>query len=115
APGTPERAELKRRLEEMQSERIEIPCVIGGREVRTGTTFEAMMPHRKSHVLADVHEGGPAEVEQSIKAAAEAWQDWSRTPWEERAAVFLRAADLLAGPWRSTIVAATMPGQSKTA
>ncbi len=115
APGTPERAELRGRLDEMQAERIEIPCVIGGRESRTGTTFEAVMPHRKSHVLADVHEGGPAEVEQSIKAAAEAWHDWSRTPWEERAAVFLRAADLLAGPWRSTLVAATMLGQSKTA
>jgi 1-pyrroline-5-carboxylate dehydrogenase len=115
APGTSERAEVRRRLEEMQSERIEIPCVIGGREVRTGTTFESVMPHRKSHVLADVHEGGPAEVEQSIKAAADAWRDWSRTPWEERAAVFLRAAELLAGPWRSTIVAATMLGQSKTA
>jgi 1-pyrroline-5-carboxylate dehydrogenase len=115
APGTPERAELKRRLEEMQAERIEIPCVIGGREIRTGTTFEAVMPHRKSHVLADVHEGGPAEVEQSIRAADDAWRDWSRTPWEERAAVFLRAAELLAGPWRSTLVAATMLGQSKTA
>jgi 1-pyrroline-5-carboxylate dehydrogenase len=115
APGTPERAELRQRLEKMQAERIEIPCVIGGQEIRTGTTFETVMPHRKSHVLADVHTGGPAEVEQSIKAAAEAWPDWSRTPWEERAAVFLRAAELLAGPWRSTIVAATMLGQSKTA
>jgi 1-pyrroline-5-carboxylate dehydrogenase len=115
APGTPERTELRGRLEEMQAERIEIPCVIGGREVRTGTTFESVMPHRKSHVLADVHEGGPAEVEQSITTAADAWRDWSRRPWEERAAVFLRAAELLAGPWRSTIVAATMLGQSKTA
>ncbi len=115
APGTPERAELHRRLDELQAERIDIPCVIGGREVRTGKTFESVMPHRKRHVLADVHEGGPAEVEQSIKAAADAWRDWSRTPWEERAAVFLRAAELLAGPWRSTIVAATMLGQSKTA
>jgi 1-pyrroline-5-carboxylate dehydrogenase len=114
APGTPERAELRRRLDEMQAERIEIPCVIGGKEIRTGTTFETVMPHRKSHVLADVNEGGSAEVEQSIKAAADAWHDWSRTPWEERAAVFLRAAELLAGPWRSTIVAATMLGQSKT-
>jgi 1-pyrroline-5-carboxylate dehydrogenase len=115
APGTPERAELKQRLVEMQSERIEIPCVIGGREVRTGSTFEAVMPHRKQHVLADVHEGGGSEVEQAIAAAGDAWHDWSRTPWEERAAIFLRAAELLAGPWRSTLVAATMLGQSKTA
>ena len=115
APGTPERAELRERLTEMQAERLEIPCVIGGDEVRTGKTFEAVMPHRKSHVLADVHEGAGPEVEQSIRAAAEAWHDWSRTPWEERASIFLRAADLLAGPWRSTLVAATMLGQSKTA
>ena len=115
APSTPERAELRRRLDELQSERIEIPCVIGGREVRTGTTFQAVMPHRKQHVLADVHEGAGSEVEQAVKAAAEAWEDWSRTPWEDRAAVFLRAAELLAGPWRSTVVAATMLGQSKTA
>ena len=115
APGTPERADLQRRLQEMQSERIEIPCVIGGKEVRTGRTFEAVMPHRKQHVLADVHEGAGPEVEQAIKASADAWHDWSRTPWEERAAIFLRAAELLAGPWRTTLVAATMLGQSKTA
>jgi len=115
APGTPERAELRVRLTEMQAERLDIPCVIGGREVRTGKTFEAVMPHRKQHVLADVHEAGPVEVEQAMKATAGAWRDWSRTPWEERAAIFLRAAELLAGPWRSTVVAATMLGQSKTA
>jgi 1-pyrroline-5-carboxylate dehydrogenase len=115
APGSPEREELRRRLDEMQRERIEIPCVIGGEDVRTGTTFEAVMPHRKEHVLADVHQGGPAEVERAIEAAAEAWHDWSRTPWEERAAVFLRAAELLSGPWRSTLNAATMLNQSKTA
>jgi len=115
APGTPERAELKRRLQEMQAERIEIPCIIGGKEVRTGATFAAVVPHRKQHVLADVHRAGPAEVEQALAAAAEAWQDWSRTPWEERAAVLLRAAELLSGPWRSTLNAATMLNQSKTA
>jgi 1-pyrroline-5-carboxylate dehydrogenase len=73
------------------------------------------MPHRKEHVLAGVHEGAGPEVEQAIEAAGDAWHDWSRTPWEERAAIFLRAAELLAGPWRSTLVAATMLGQSKTA
>ena len=73
------------------------------------------MPHRKEHVLADVHQAGPAEVERAIKASADAWRDWSRTPWEERATVFLRAAELLAGPWRTTMVAATMLNQSKTA
>ncbi len=73
------------------------------------------MPHRRSHVLADVHQGGAAEVERAIAAAGEAWHDWHRMPWEERAAVFLRAAELLAGPWRDTVNAATMLGQSKTA
>jgi 1-pyrroline-5-carboxylate dehydrogenase len=114
-PGSPERAELKRRLDEMRSESIEIPLVIGGREVRTGDTFEAVMPHDRDHVLATVHSGGADEVEQAIAAAADAWHDWSRTPWEERAAVFLRAAELLSGPWRATLNASTMLGQSKTA
>ena len=115
APGSPERAELQSRLKEMESQRIELPLVIGGEEVTTAETAAVVMPHRKSHVLADMHQGGPAEVERAIAAAAEAWNDWSRTPWEERAAVFLRAAELLAGPWRATLNAATMLGQSKTA
>jgi 1-pyrroline-5-carboxylate dehydrogenase len=114
-PGSPEREELRVRLAEMQRERIEIPLVIGGEEIRTGETFEAVMPHDKDHVLADVHKGGPEHVEQAIEAAREAWHDWSRTPWEDRAAVLLRAAELLAGPWRATINAATMLNQSKTA
>ncbi|HEV3408512.1 MAG TPA: aldehyde dehydrogenase family protein, partial [Gaiellaceae bacterium] len=115
APGSPERDSLERRLGDMKGERIEIPCVIGGDDVRTGDTFEAVMPHRKSHVLADVHKGGPGEVERAIRASADVWEEWHRTPWEDRAAVFLRAAELLAGPWRDTLSAATMLGQSKTA
>jgi 1-pyrroline-5-carboxylate dehydrogenase len=115
APGSPEREELRVRLAEMERERLDVPCVIGGEEVRTGDTVQAVMPHRKDHVLADVHQGGAAEVERAIKAAGDAWHDWSRTPWEERAAVLLRAAELLAGPWRTTMVAATMLNQSKTA
>ncbi len=98
----------------MQSEKIEIPCVIGGKDIRTGNTFESVMPHRKEHVLADVHQGAAAEVEQAIAAAADGWREWSRTPWEERVAVFLRASELLAGPWRATLTAATMLNQSKT-
>jgi 1-pyrroline-5-carboxylate dehydrogenase len=115
APGSPEREELRVRLAELQSQQLELPLVIGGEEVRTGETFEAVMPHKKSHVLATVQKGGATEVESAIAAAGEAWQDWSRWPWEERAAVFLRAAELLAGPWRATLNAATMLGQSKTA
>jgi 1-pyrroline-5-carboxylate dehydrogenase len=114
-PGSPEREELKRRLDQMRAERLDIPCVIGGDDVRTGNTFEAVMPHDKAHVLADVHKGGAAEVDRAVQAAADAWHDWHRTPWEDRAAIFLRAAELLAGPWRSTLNAATMLNQSKTA
>jgi 1-pyrroline-5-carboxylate dehydrogenase len=114
-PGSPERDELRRRLDELSGRRLEIPLVVGGEEIRTGDTFEAVMPHNRSHVLADVHKGGAAEVERAISAAADAWEDWSRTPWEDRAAVLLRAADLLTGPWRQTLNAATMLGQSKTA
>jgi 1-pyrroline-5-carboxylate dehydrogenase len=114
-PGSPERDELRRRLDELSSQRLEIPLVIGGEDVQTGDTFEAVMPHKRSHVLADVNKGGAAEVDRAIGAAADAWEDWSRMPWEDRAAVFLRAAELLAGPWRQTLNAATMLGQSKTA
>src|SRR4051794_6601207 len=115
APGSPERSELQQRLRELERERIEIPLVIGGKDVKTDETFEAVMPHRKNQILADVHSGGPAQVEQAIAAAREARHDWARMPWEERAAIFLRAAELLAGPWRATLNAATMLGQSKTA
>jgi 1-pyrroline-5-carboxylate dehydrogenase len=113
--GSPERAELQERLSAMAAEPIEIPVVIAGEEIRTGDTFDAVMPHDKEHVLAHVHKAGAAEVERAIAASAEAWEDWHRLPWEERAAVFLRAAELLSGPWRSTLVAATMLNQSKTA
>jgi len=114
-PGSPERAALRQHLDELSGQRLEIPLVIGGEEVQTGDTFEAVMPHKRNHVLADVHKGGTAEVDRAIAAAANAWEDWSRTPWEDRAAVILRAAELLAGPWRQTLNAATMLGQSKTA
>jgi 1-pyrroline-5-carboxylate dehydrogenase len=115
APGSPERAELQARLTAMAGERPRIPLIIGGEDVYTDDAFETVMPHDREHVLADVSKGGPEHVEQAIAAAGKAWHDWSRTPWEERAAVFLRAAELLAGPWRATLNAATMLNQSKTA
>lgn len=114
APGSPERASIKRRLAAMLKEEIDIPLVIGGREVRTGKTMTAVSPHDHGHRLATFHQAGQREVEQAAAAAADGWREWSETRWEERAAVFLRAADLLAGPWRDTVNAATMLGQSKT-
>ena len=115
APGSPERASLQRRLAEMSGERIAIPLVLGGERVETGETFEAVMPHDRDHVLGDVAKGDASHMERAIAAAREAHAGWSSTPWHERVAVFLRAAELLAGPWRSTLTAATMLNQSKTA
>lgn len=114
APGTAERAELETRLDQMASEVIDIPLLIGGEEVRTGDTLDVVMPHDHSHVLAKVHKAGPDEVEKAIAAAMEAHHDWSMMRWEDRAAIFLKAADLLAGPWRQAMNASTMLGQSKT-
>ena len=114
-PGSPERAELKTRLDAMASERIHVPLVIGGERVESGTTFEAVMPHDRAHVLADVEKGSAEHVERAIAAARDAHAEWSATPWHERVAVFLRAAELAAGPWRQTLNAVTMLNQSKTA
>ena len=115
APGTPERAELKKELESQSSTVVDIPLVIGGEEIRTGNTINVVMPHAHSHVLATVHQAGADEVRQAVVAAAAAHREWSTTRWEDRAGIFLRAADLLAGPWRQKMNAATMLGQSKTA
>src|SRR5262245_29318808 len=115
APGTPERSILKQKLGTMSAERLDIPLVIGGKQVRTGDTGTQIMPHRHSHVLATWHKAGPAEVQQAIQAATEAKREWGSWAFEDRAAVFLRAADLLAASWRETINAATMLNQSKTA
>lgn len=115
APGSADREALRARLAEMAAEQVEMPHVIGGRDVRDGRTVPAVMPHDTGHVLGTVHWAGPAEMDQAVRAASDAWHDWSGLQWAERAAVFLRAADLLAGPWRDTVNAATMLGQSKTA
>src|SRR6185436_2964598 len=114
APGSPEKAELKSRLMAMAGERVEIPLVIGGQNVRTGDTGTAVMPHDHRHVLGDWHKASPAHVEQAIAAALEARREWASWAWEDRAAVFLKAAEMLATSWRATLNAATMLGQSKT-
>ncbi len=112
-PGSAERDSLKRRLDEMLSEQVEIPLVIGGKEVRTGKLGRAVCPHDHGHVLATYHQAGPAEIDAAVAAAGRAWKEWSETPWEARVAVFLKAAELLVGPWRDTLNASTMLGQSK--
>ena len=114
-PGSPERGALRARVVALGAERVELPCVIGGADVRTGDLSPVVVPHRHAHALADTHAAGPAQLDMAVEAAARAWPDWSRAPWEQRAAVFLRAAELLAGPWRQTLNAATVLGQSKTA
>ncbi|MFZ5787846.1 MAG: L-glutamate gamma-semialdehyde dehydrogenase [Acidobacteriota bacterium] len=115
APGSPERASLKARLRDLKATEVEVPLIIGGEEVRTGRLGTCVIPHAHGHVLARYHKAGKAEVERAVAAAAQARRTWSRMPWHERAAVLLRAAELLAGPWRDTLNASTMLGQSKTA
>ena len=115
APGTPARAELKARLKTMAEETVDIPIIIGGKEIRTGTTEKAVMPHKHGHVLGNFHKASPEHVRQAVDAAICARKEWSSWSFDDRAAVFLRAAELLTTTWRSTIVAATMLGQSKTA
>ncbi len=114
APDSPERGSLKAKLREMLSREIEIPLIIGGKEIRTSSTAKAVCPHDHGRLLAIFHQAGPKEVDMAVTAARSAWQTWSEMPWETRAAVFLKAAELLAGPWRDTLNAATMLNQSKT-
>jgi len=112
-PGSPERAELKDRLAHMSSEQVDIPIVIGGKEIRTGRVQPVVMPHNHRHVLGQWHAADAEHVQQAIAAAAEASREWASWAWHERAAVLLRAAELLTTTWRATINAATMLGQSK--
>jgi 1-pyrroline-5-carboxylate dehydrogenase len=115
APKSPERAELKARLDVMSKEHLDIPIIIGGKEIRTGKTAKTVMPFEHRHVLAEYHMAEPCHVAQAMTAALEARREWSAWPWEDRAAVLLRAAELLSTSWRATLNAATMLGQAKTA
>ncbi len=115
APGSAEKAELKAKMAELKAQVIEVPVIIGGEEVRTGDTADMVIPHEHGHKLGTYHRAGEKEVLMAVEAALEAQKAWAVMPWEQRVAIFLKAADLLAGPWRATINAATMLGQSKTA
>jgi 1-pyrroline-5-carboxylate dehydrogenase len=113
-PGTPEREALKKTLKELQSEEIEIPLIIGGKEVKSGNTSDVRPPHNHGKKLGVYHKAGEKEVKMAIEAALKARREWAELPWEQRAAVFRKAGELLTGPWRYKINAATMLGQSKT-
>jgi 1-pyrroline-5-carboxylate dehydrogenase len=115
APGSHERSSLKARLAGMAAEQIDIPLVIGGKDVRTGDTVCAVMPHDHAHALATYHKATADHVRQAVEAARAAHGEWSRWSFDDRAAVLLKAAELLTTTWRDTVNAATMLGQSKTA
>lgn len=115
APGSPERKELQNMLKTLRSQVIDVPMYIGSEEVRTGHKKPMSPPHDHQHILGYFHEGDASHVEQAINAALGAKHAWESMEWEQRAAIFLKAADLLAGPYRAKINAATMLGQSKNA
>lgn len=114
-PGSKERGELKEKIISMRASEIEIPCIIGGKEIRTGNFGECRIPHEHGHLLGRYHKAGEKEVSLALEAAAAAAEKWADLSWEQRLSIFQRASDLLAGPWRQTLNAATMLCQSKNA
>ena len=115
APGSPEKAALKTQLDTLSAGSIEIPLIIGGRDVTTGDLGSCVLPHDHQRQVATYHRGSADTVNQAIAAAADARPEWSAMPWESRAAIFLKAAELLAGKYRQVLNAATMLNQSKSA
>ncbi|MFK3980968.1 L-glutamate gamma-semialdehyde dehydrogenase [Micromonospora sp. NPDC050397] len=116
APGSAERASLQRRLGELAAERLELPMTVGGRQrMAAGAAIDVVQPHRHQHVLGVTHNATNADAQAAVTAAKQAAPMWRSLSFADRAAVFLRAAELLSGPWRDTLNAATMLGQSKTA
>jgi 1-pyrroline-5-carboxylate dehydrogenase len=116
APGSAERARLEAKLKELAAEPVELTQTIAGRQqLGGGEPIDTVQPHRHAHVLGTMRNATAADVTEAVDAAKDAHHDWSRMSYDDRAAIFLKAADLLAGPWRDTLNAATMLGQSKTA
>ncbi len=115
APGSAEKKALKAALADLKGRQLDIPMFINGKEVRTGNTVSIHPPHELSHTLGHFHMGGEKEMKDAIEASLAAKAEWENTPWEQRASVFIKAAELLAGPWRAKMNAATMLGQSKNA
>jgi 1-pyrroline-5-carboxylate dehydrogenase len=115
APGTPERTGLKGALTAVGAERPDIPAAVGGREIRSGVTQNVVSPHCHARVLGKLHQADGETIDAAVRSAVEAQRDWAHWRFEDRAAVFLKAADLLATTWRQRLNAATMLGQSKTA
>lgn len=115
APGSPEKQELKVALKKLKSSKIDVPMIIGGKEVYTKKKIDIRPPHETKHKLGTFNMGSKSHVRQAIKAAMDAKEEWAKMPWQDRAAIFLRAADLLVGPYRAKMNAATMLCQSKNA
>ena len=115
APGTQEREDLIAAVKELKSKQIDAPMVIGGKEIRTGNTVSMHPPYEHAHNLGNFHMGTGEHVNQAIDAAMAAREKWANTPWQDRAAIFLKCAELLAGPFRAKMNAATMLCQSKNA
>lgn len=112
-PGSLERKSLKIKLAELRQKHIEIPLIIGGKEIRTGKLGDCVLPHNHQTVIGQFHQAGEKEITMAIEAAMEARKKWVKLDWHDRLSIFLKAGDLLAGPWRDTVNAATMLGQSK--
>jgi 1-pyrroline-5-carboxylate dehydrogenase len=113
APGTPERKDIKAKLEELRNKQVEIPLIIGGKEVKTRNLGECILPHDHGTVVGTYHKAGEKEVQMAIEASLKARNQWAAMDWQDRASIFLKAAELLAGSWRSLINAACMLCQSK--
>ncbi|MGL4597258.1 MAG: aldehyde dehydrogenase family protein, partial [Bacteroidia bacterium] len=115
APGSAERKELQAMLATLRAQELDIPMYIGGQEVRSGTKIRLAPPHDHQHTLGHFHKSDKTHIQQAIDAALAARERWTALSWEQRASIFIKAAELIAGPYRAKLNAATMLGQSKNA